>query len=142
MHVSLKTATSSAECSRDKPPFSYVRGQDSTMRDIIWVSVEGYELKVEIKYTLCSGKKPFCFCITIRKINQLTQSALWSQLIAEQSVRQNGKLTATRTQIDVCKSPFHSAGTTVSMFRAKMVQQRPLLPTEVETRLPNCGVTH
>jgi len=34
------------------------------------ISVEGYELKVEIKYTLCSGKKPFCFCITIRKINQ------------------------------------------------------------------------
>jgi len=41
----------------------------------------------------------------------------------------------TRTQIGVCKSPFPSAGTTVSLFRAKMVQQRPLLPREVETRL-------
>ena len=26
-----ETASSSAECSRDKPPFSFVRGQDSTM---------------------------------------------------------------------------------------------------------------
>ena len=49
---------------------------------------------------------------------------------------------ATRTQISVCKSPFPSAGTAVSLFRAKTVQQRPLLPMEVETRLPDCGVTH
>jgi len=40
---------------------------------------------------------------------------------------------ATRTQISVCKSPFFSAGTTVCLFRAKTVQQRPLLPREVET---------
>jgi len=33
---------------------------------------------------------------------------------------------ATRTQISVCKLPFPSAGTTVSLFRAKTVQQRPL----------------
>ena len=29
--VSHKTVSSSAECSRDKPPFSFVMGQDSTM---------------------------------------------------------------------------------------------------------------
>jgi len=29
---------SSTECSRDKPPFSFVRGQDSTVWDIVWVS--------------------------------------------------------------------------------------------------------
>ena len=40
------------------------------------------------------------------------------------------------------QSPFPSAGTAVSLFRAKMVQQIPLLPREVETRLPACGVTH
>jgi len=40
---------------------------------------------------------------------------------------------ATRTQISVCKSPFPSAGTAVSLVRAKTVQQRPLLPREVET---------
>ena len=33
-----KTASSSAECSRDKPPFSFVLGEDSTMWDIVWVS--------------------------------------------------------------------------------------------------------
>ena len=42
---------------------------------------------------------------------------------------------ATRIQISVCKSSFPSAGTAVSLFRAKTVQQRPLLPREVETRL-------
>jgi len=31
---------------------------------------------------------------------------------------------ATRTQTSVCKSPFPSAGTAVSLFRAKTVQQR------------------
>ena len=31
-----------AECSRDKPPFSFVRGQDSTMWDIVWVSPQGH----------------------------------------------------------------------------------------------------
>ena len=42
---------------------------------------------------------------------------------------------ATRTQISVCKLPFPSARTAVSLFRAKTVQQRPLLPREVETRV-------
>ena len=40
---------------------------------------------------------------------------------------------ATRTQISVYKLLFLSAGTAVSLFRAKTVQQRPLLPREVET---------
>ena len=31
---------------------------------------------------------------------------------------------ATRTQISVCKSPFPSAGTAVSLFRAKTVQHK------------------
>ena len=33
-----QTASSSAECSLDKPPCSLVCGQDSTMCDIVWVS--------------------------------------------------------------------------------------------------------
>ena len=37
---------------------------------------------------------------------------------------------------------FPSAGTVVSLFRVKTVQQRPLLPREIKTRLPDCGVTH
>jgi len=85
--VSHKTASLSAECSRDKLPFSFVRGQDSTMWDIVWVSPQ-------------------------------------------------------RHKISVCKSPFPSAGTAVSLVRAKTVQQRPLLPREVEAWLPTCAVTH
>jgi len=49
---------------------------------------------------------------------------------------------ATKKQISVCKSPFPFAGTAVSLFREKTVQQRPLLPRKVETWLPDCGVTH
>ena len=45
---------------------------------------------------------------------------------------------AIRTQISVSKLPLPSVGTAVSLFRAKMVQQRPLLPREVETQLPDC----
>ena len=40
--VNHETASSSTECSRDKPPFSFVRGQDSTMSDIVWVSPQGH----------------------------------------------------------------------------------------------------
>jgi len=47
---------------------------------------------------------------------------------------------ATKTQISVCKPPFPSAGTAVSLFREKTVQQRPLLPREVATWLPDCGI--
>jgi len=38
----LETASLSAECSRDKPPFSFVRRQDLTMCDIILVSTQGH----------------------------------------------------------------------------------------------------
>jgi len=40
--ISHETASSSAECGRDKPPFSSVRGQNSTMWDIVWVSPQGH----------------------------------------------------------------------------------------------------
>jgi len=40
--ISHETVSSSTECSRDKPPFSFVRGQDSTMWDIVWVSPRGH----------------------------------------------------------------------------------------------------
>ena len=82
-----------------------------------------------------------------------TKQRLHPQSVAEISrhsvfsgdrIRQCGTSSGSRhmTQISVCKSPFPSAGTAVSLFRAKTVQQRPLLPTEVETRLPDCGDAH
>ena len=40
--LSHETASSSAECSRDKKPFSFVRGQDSTMWNIVWVLPQGH----------------------------------------------------------------------------------------------------
>jgi len=49
---------------------------------------------------------------------------------------------ATRTQISVCKLLYPSAGTAVSLFRAKTVQHRLVLQREVETRLSDCGVAH
>ena len=58
-------------------------------------------------------------------------------------IRQCGTSSGSRHKDkDHCKSPFPSAGTAVSLIRMKTVQQRPLLPREVETRLPDCGVTH
>ena len=53
-------------------------------------------------------------------------------------IRQCGTLSGSchKTQIGVCKSPFPSAGTAVSLFHAKTVQQRPVSLREVETQLP------
>ena len=51
----------------------------------------------------------------------------------------NGQCTNHRIAVrcsTVLTRPFPSAGTAVSLFRAKTIQQRPLLPREVETRLP------
>ena len=59
-----RTASSSAECSRDKPPFSFVRGQDSTMWDIVWpqghrsVSVSRHFL-LQAPQRPCSVRKRF-----------------------------------------------------------------------------------
>ena len=39
---SAKKQRLSAECNRDKPPFSFVRGQDSTTWDIVWVLPQGH----------------------------------------------------------------------------------------------------
>jgi len=62
-------------------------------------------------------------------------------VLSEDRIRQCGTSSGSRHKVSVCKSPFPSAGTAVSLFGAKMVQQRPLLPREVETRLLDCGVT-
>ena len=62
--VSHETASSSAECSRDKPPFSFVRGQDSTMWDTVWVSPQGHRsVSVSRRFLLLT---PQCPC-SVRK---------------------------------------------------------------------------
>jgi len=74
-----------AECSRDKPPFSFVIGQYST----VW---DRHRLGLAI-----------------------------------------------RTQISVCKSQFPSTGTAVTLFCAKTVQYRSLLPRKLIIKLNNYG---
>jgi len=60
--VSHKKASSSAECSRDKPPFSFVRGQDSTMWDM--VSPQGHRSVSVSRHFLLQA--PQCPC-SVRK---------------------------------------------------------------------------
>ena len=54
------TASSSAECSHDKPPSSFVRGQDSTMWDIIWVSQQGHRSVSASLHFLLQALQCFC----------------------------------------------------------------------------------
>ena len=51
---------SAAECSRDKPPFSFVRGQDSTTWDIVWVSLQGHRSVSVSRHFLLQA--PQCPC--------------------------------------------------------------------------------
>jgi len=61
--ISHETASSSAECSRYKPPFSFVRGQDSTTWDIVWVSPQGHgSVSVSCHFLL---QAPQCPCSSI-----------------------------------------------------------------------------
>jgi len=53
-----------------------------------------------------------------------------------------GPSLAAGTHISVYKLPSPSAGTAVSLPRAKMVQQRTPLPRENKTWPPDCGVAH
>ena len=56
-----QTASSSAECSRDKLPFSFVRGQDSTMWDIVWVSPQGHRSVSVSRHFLLQAPQCPCF---------------------------------------------------------------------------------
>ena len=48
---------------RDKPPFSFVRGQDSTMSDIIWVSPQGHRsVSVSRHFLLQAPQWPCLHC--------------------------------------------------------------------------------
>ena len=62
--------SSSAECSRDKPPFSFVRGQDSTMWDIIWVSPQGHRAVSVSRHFLLQA--PRCPCSMRKRLAETT----------------------------------------------------------------------
>ena len=54
----------STEYSRDKPPLSFVRGQDLTMCDIVWVSPQGHRSASVSRHFLLQA--PQCLC-SVRK---------------------------------------------------------------------------
>jgi len=60
--------SSSADCSRDKPPFSFVRGQDSTMWDIVWVSPQGHESVSVSRHFLLQA--PQCPCSVQKRFSR------------------------------------------------------------------------
>ena len=62
--VSHETPSSSTECSGDKPPISFVRGQDSTMWDIVWVLPQGHRSVSVSRHFLLQA--PQCPC-SVRK---------------------------------------------------------------------------
>ena len=100
-NCSHETASSSAECSQDKPPFSFVRGQDSTMSDIVWVSPQGHRsVSVSRHFLLqapqcpcsvqkrfsrdhcCRGRsKPVVCCMLLNSIRSSSTSSMHSKLV-------------------------------------------------------------
>jgi len=56
-----QNSISFAECSRDKLPFSFVRGQDSTMWDIVWVSPQGHRSVSVSRHFLLLVRQCTCF---------------------------------------------------------------------------------
>jgi len=65
------------ECIRDKPPFSFVRGQDSTMWDIVWVSPQGHRSVSVSRHILLQASQ--CPC------------SVWKWLSSDQCCRGRSK---------------------------------------------------
>ena len=82
--VSHETSSSSAECSRDKPPFSFVRGQDSTVWDIVWISPQGHRSVSVSRHFLL--QVPQCLSsveTTVVEGGQNPVSGLWGRTLSE-----------------------------------------------------------
>jgi len=83
--VSHETASS---C-RDKAPFSFVRGQDSTMRDIAWVLPQGHRSVSVSRHFLLQA--PQCPCsvrkrsaaITVAEGGRNPVARLWGRTLGE-----------------------------------------------------------
>ena len=59
---------SSAECSRDKPPFSFVKWLDSTMWDFVWVSPQGHRSVSVSRHFLLQA--PQCRCSVLNRFSR------------------------------------------------------------------------
>jgi len=66
--ASHETASSSTEWSRDKPPFSFVRGHDFTMWDIVWVSLQGHRSASVSRHFLLQALQ--CPCSVRRRFSR------------------------------------------------------------------------
>ena len=66
--VSHETASSSAECSRDRTPFSFVRGQDSTMWNTVCVSPQGHRSVSVNRHFLLQA--PQCPCSVWKRFSR------------------------------------------------------------------------
>ena len=71
------------QSSRDKPPFSFVRGQDSTMWDIVWVSPQGHGSMSASRHFLLLA--PQCPSVrkrfSVAKGGQNPVSGLWGRTL-------------------------------------------------------------
>ena len=63
-----ETASSSTECNRDKPLFSFVSGQDSTIWDIVWVSPQGHRSVSVSRHFLLQA--PQCPCSVQKRFSR------------------------------------------------------------------------
>ena len=56
------------QCSRDKPPFSFVRGHDLTIWDIVWVSPQGHRSVSVSRHFLL--QTPQCPCFVRKRFSR------------------------------------------------------------------------
>ena len=145
---SIRTATDSADppviVTRRVPPLSYFK--PATVPEILWKCQPSRASCIPLRHGYSNSLHRTLHLSSVISVICPSKVVYFPASLKHARVRPLLKKSTmdwiTGTQISVCKSPFPSAGTTVSLFRAKTVQQRPLLPREVETALPDCGVTH
>ena len=78
-------------------------------------------------------------CLHLQNVAEISRHSV----LSEDSIRQCGTTSGSRHKdTDQCLQVAISFPSAVSMFCVNTVQQRPLLPREVETRLLDCGVAH
>ena len=102
----------------------------------IFISEQSSSSRMRFMSHNCSAMKQRLHPQSIAKISS---HSVWSEP-GFANLRRRLAL-ATSTQISVSKSPFPSASNAASIFPAKTVHHRPLVPRWVKTCLWDCGVT-
>ena len=89
--VSQKAVSLSAECTWYKPPLSFVRGKDSTMWDIVWVSPQGHGKSVSHHFFLQTPQCPYSMRKRFSRDHRCqerssTDTIIWYQWVINRSV--------------------------------------------------------